>query len=89
MSDVILPPWADSAKDFIRKHNKALESEYVSEHLHHWIDLIFGYKQRGVEAVAADNLYYYLTYEVFITTPLMLLKSICVSLTTAFISGSD
>ena len=64
VSDVVLPPWADTAKDFIRKHSKALESDYVSEHLHHWIDLIFGYKQRGVEAVAADNLYYYLTYEV-------------------------
>jgi hypothetical protein len=60
---VTLPPWANSAHDFIRLHRKALESEYVSKNLHHWIDLIFGYKQRGQEAVNAKNVFYYLTYE--------------------------
>ncbi|CAF3848697.1 unnamed protein product, partial [Rotaria sp. Silwood1] len=38
------------------KVDDALESEFVSCHLHHWIDLIFGYKQRGPEAVRAVNL---------------------------------
>lgn len=33
----------------------ALESEYVSQNLHLWIDLIFGYKQNGEEAEKADN----------------------------------
>lgn len=27
-----------------------------------WVDLIFGAKQRGAAAVAADNVFYYLTY---------------------------
>eukprot|EP00270_Netrium_digitus_P003095 TRINITY_DN13517_c0_g1_i1.p1 TRINITY_DN13517_c0_g1~~TRINITY_DN13517_c0_g1_i1.p1 ORF type:complete len:901 (-),score=178.89 TRINITY_DN13517_c0_g1_i1:137-2839(-) len=64
LSDVVLPAWAkDSPELFIRKHREALECEYVSEHLHQWIDLIFGYKQRGPAAVEAGNVFYYLTYE--------------------------
>uniref|UniRef100_A0A8C1J1J3 Neurobeachin-like protein 2 n=1 Tax=Cyprinus carpio TaxID=7962 RepID=A0A8C1J1J3_CYPCA len=55
VNDVILPKWAKSPEDFIYKHRKALESEYVSAHLHEWIDLIFGYKQRGPAAVEALN----------------------------------
>ncbi|CAF5152313.1 unnamed protein product, partial [Rotaria sp. Silwood1] len=39
-----------------RDSSDALESEFVSCHLHYWIDLIFGYKQRGPEAVRAVNL---------------------------------
>lgn len=41
--------------DFISKLRQALESDYVSNHLHHWIDLIFGYKQNGPEAIKANN----------------------------------
>uniref|UniRef100_A0A670XXI6 Neurobeachin like 1 n=1 Tax=Pseudonaja textilis TaxID=8673 RepID=A0A670XXI6_PSETE len=63
INDVVLPKWADSPEDFIFKHRKALESEYVSAHLHEWIDLIFGYKQRGPAAVEALNVFYYCTYE--------------------------
>lgn len=63
VNDVRLPPWAKDAHEFVRLHRLALESEQVSRHLHHWIDLIFGYKQRGEEAVKAANVFYYLTYE--------------------------
>ncbi|XP_063234189.1 neurobeachin-like protein 1 isoform X2 [Bacillus rossius redtenbacheri] len=63
VNDVILPKWASSPEDFIYKHRKALESEYVSAHLHEWIDLIFGYKQKGPRAVEAFNVFYYCSYE--------------------------
>ncbi|NXC04590.1 NBEL2 protein, partial [Orthonyx spaldingii] len=63
VGDVVLPRWARSREDFIQQHRKALESEYVSAHLHEWIDLIFGYKQRGPAAVEALNVFYYCTYE--------------------------
>lgn len=33
----------------------ALESDFASENIHHWIDLIFGYKQVGEETEKADN----------------------------------
>ena len=63
VQDVALPPWASSPQHFLAVHRAALEAPYVSAHLHHWIDLIFGYKQRGPAAVEADNVFYHLTYE--------------------------
>ncbi|XP_055586014.1 neurobeachin isoform X13 [Uranotaenia lowii] len=63
VSDVELPPWAKTPEEFVRINRMALESEFVSCQLHQWIDLIFGYKQRGPEAMRATNVFYYLTYE--------------------------
>ncbi len=64
IDDVELPPWAGGDHSlFVLVNRMALESEYVSQHLHEWIDLIFGFKQRGPEAVAALNVFHFLSYE--------------------------
>ena len=34
VDDVLLPPWATDATDFIAKHRAALESDHVSQNLH-------------------------------------------------------
>ncbi|CAH0558995.1 unnamed protein product [Brassicogethes aeneus] len=64
LGDVVLPPWAkQDTREFIRVHRMALECDYVSQNLHHWIDLIFGYKQQGQSAVDAVNVFHHLFYE--------------------------
>nr|XP_006812132.1 PREDICTED: neurobeachin-like [Saccoglossus kowalevskii] len=63
VDNVQLPPWAKSPEEFVRINRMALESEFVSCQLHQWVDLVYGYKQRGPESVRATNVYYYLTYE--------------------------
>ncbi|XP_065652118.1 WD repeat and FYVE domain-containing protein 3 isoform X2 [Hydra vulgaris] len=64
LNHVILPPWAKGdAIEFIRVNREALECDYVSSHLHEWIDLVFGFKQTGSAAVQADNVFHHLFYE--------------------------
>ncbi|OEL12775.1 Protein GFS12 [Dichanthelium oligosanthes] len=55
MSDLALPSWATSTEDFICLHRDALESDRVSQQLHHWIDITFGYKLSGEASVEAKN----------------------------------
>ena len=63
VDSVVLPPWAKGdPKIFVAKQREALESDYVSKHLHHWIDLVFGHKQRGEAAVEATNVFHHLSY---------------------------
>ena len=63
VDDVILPPWAGgSAERFVEINRAALESDICTEMLPKWIDLIFGFKQRGSAAVEAHNVFFYLTY---------------------------
>ncbi|GAB7347328.1 hypothetical protein MBLNU459_g4272t1 [Dothideomycetes sp. NU459] len=64
INHVGLPPWAKGDPHiFIAKHREALESPYVSQHLQEWIDLIFGYKQRGEAALEATNVFHHLSYQ--------------------------
>ncbi|CAH1794598.1 unnamed protein product [Owenia fusiformis] len=64
LDNVILPTWAKGdAREFIRAHREALECDYVSAHLHEWIDLIFGAKQQGPAAYEAMNVFHHLFYE--------------------------
>ncbi|KAM7408785.1 hypothetical protein PAMA_002489 [Pampus argenteus] len=59
LGDVELPPWAkNDPQEFIRIQREALESDYVSSHLHLWIDLIFGYRQQGPAAVESFNTFH-------------------------------
>ena len=62
--DVLFPKWARAQPSrFTALHRAALESEHVSNRLHHWVDLVFGCKQRGAAALRANNEFHHLTYE--------------------------
>eukprot|EP00474_Spongospora_subterranea_P002403 CRZ02861.1 hypothetical protein [Spongospora subterranea] len=61
---VSLPPWANNDPcNFVSMLREALDCEHVKRHLHHWIDLIFGFSQRGEAAEQANNVFYHMTYE--------------------------
>jgi hypothetical protein len=64
IDNVVLPKWADrNPYLFVSVLRKAVETDYVSKNLSSWVDLVFGYKQRGREAINEMNIFYHLTYE--------------------------
>lgn len=64
VGDVDLPKWVkgDPYK-YVCELKKMLESEQVSLSINKWIDYIYGFKQRGKEAVKAINVYPHYTYD--------------------------
>lgn len=62
VGDVGLPGWAKH-EGLVMKLREALESNHVSSTLNKWIDLVFGYLQRGEKAVTAFNVFQPTTYE--------------------------
>lgn len=70
ISDINLAPkenvklggWSSNSRDFTDKMMKALNDEETSAHIQNWIDMIFGYKQQGKEAVKSKNLFHPLCY---------------------------
>lgn len=64
VNNVELPNWTgQNPYLFVYVLKKLLEGKEVSTSLGGWIDLVFGSKQIGPEAVEKTNIFYYLTYE--------------------------
>ena len=62
INDVILPPWSENNPSiFVSKMRSFMENN--SENINKWIDLIFGYNQRGENAQSNNNLFMAQTYE--------------------------
>ena len=54
-----MPPWSqNSPRLFVFIMRQALESNYVTSNLNHWVDLIYGYKQSGKNAIESINCYH-------------------------------
>jgi hypothetical protein len=64
VNNVEMPQWArDNPYLYVAKLRKGFELDCVSKSINNWIDLIFGYKQRGEEALKALNVFVHITYE--------------------------
>lgn len=63
VNDVGIPKWSDEDPyKCVYYFNEIFEGDNVTEHLNEWIDLVFGYKQKGEEAQKAHNIFMRSTY---------------------------
>lgn len=63
VDNVLLPQWAREPHAFVARSREALEGEPVSCDVNAWVNLVFGYQQRGEDAVKAFNVFPMLTTE--------------------------
>ena len=64
IENVDLPKWAkNNPHRYVWELKKFLEGDYVSSTINQWIDYMYGYKQKGKEAVKSINVYPHYTYE--------------------------
>ena len=64
INDVNLPLWSkNNASNFVVKLRRYLESNYITNNINKWIDLIFGVIQRGEKAEENNNIFMAHTYE--------------------------
>ena len=64
VNDFILPKWAEGdPRKFTLIFKKILESKKINEKLNNWIDLIFGYKMNGIDAIKSYNTFRKACYE--------------------------
>ncbi|KAK8882869.1 hypothetical protein M9Y10_045513 [Tritrichomonas musculus] len=69
LGTVVLPPWTNnSTSKFVWQMRNSLECPETSLKIGNWIDLIFGYKQRGQAAIDSINVFQPLAYDNAITT---------------------
>lgn len=63
LNTVGLPKWAKDPLRFVWRMRATLECEEANRNIGKWIDLIFGYKQRGQAAIEAQNVFQPLSYD--------------------------
>lgn len=65
-NNVLLPPWSDNNPyEFVMKMRGYLENGYVNKNINKWIDMLFGYKQKGKEAENIFNVFVPSSYDTF------------------------